>query len=262
MSRPTITLLTDFGLRDGYVAAVKGVLLSRCPEARLVDVSHEIRPGAIATAAFVLGQAAPYFPAGTVHLAVVDPGVGSARRAIACEVGDQRFVAPDNGLLSRVLDAGPLRVHELREPELWRDEVSAVFHGRDLFGPVAAHLAAGGALERVGPPVDAATLVRLAWPEPTARDRELVARIVHVDRFGNLVTSLRLEGEASPACVVELAGRTIPVRRTYADVASGELLALRGSSGLLEVAANCASAAELLGVGPGDVVTWRRPAQD
>lgn len=262
MSRPTVTLLTDFGLRDGYVAAVKGVLLSRCPEVRLVDVSHEIPPGAIATAAFVLGQAVPYFPAGTVHLAVVDPGVGSVRRAVACEVGTQRFVAPDNGLLSRVLDGGPLRAFELREPQLWRDEVSAVFHGRDVFGPVAAHLAAGGALERVGPPLDPATLVRLEWPEPTPRDREFVARIVHVDRFGNLVTSLRIAGEPARTCVVEVAGRTIPVRRTYSDVESGELLALRGSSGLLEIAANGASAAELLGVGPGDVVTWRGPAQN
>ena len=138
-----VTLLSDFGTRDGYVGALKGSLLRRAPGARLIDVSHDIAPGAIASGAFVLAQAAPHFPSGTVHLAVVDPGVGSERRAIACEIGGHHYVAPDNGLLTLVLDlGGTVRAHLISRSELWNSEVSPVFHGRDIFAPVAAHLAA------------------------------------------------------------------------------------------------------------------------
>ncbi len=251
-----LTLTTDFGVRDGYVAALKGSILARAPALRLVDVTHEIEPGAIASAAFVLGQAAPHFPEGTVHLAVVDPGVGSGRRALACEIGPHRYVAPDNGLLTPFLD-GAFRVHELTRPQLWNPRVSPVFHGRDVFGPVAAHLAAGGALDDVGPRVDPASLVRL--PEPRARREasEWTGEVVHVDRFGNLITNLVPEAAPGSEARVEIGGRSLPVHRIYADVGEGELVALIGSSGRLEIACRAGSAARVLGVSVGSVVAFR-----
>ena len=153
---PIITLLTDFGTADGYVGAMKGVILARCPDARLVDLAHEIAPGDVAAASFALAAAAPHFPPGTVHVAVVDPGVGTARRGLALEVGGQRYVGPDNGIFgvvladARVADAAPPAVRALEDARLWRVPVSPVFHGRDVFAPVAAHLAAspGGAAAR------------------------------------------------------------------------------------------------------------------
>ena len=257
--RPCITLTTDFGTRDGYVAALKGSLLRRAPEALLIDVSHEIEPGAIASGAFVLSQAAPYFPADTVHLIVVDPEVGSARRGLAAQIGAQRFVAPDNGLLTPFLDQPALatRVHELTRAELWNPVVSPVFHGRDVFGPVAGHLAAGGALEDVGPPLDVGSLVRLPEPPIHSEDGARVGVVVHVDRFGNLVTNLRPDPGEQGGARVEAAGRTLALVRIYADVAQGELTALVGSSGRIEVACRGGSAAELLGIGRGSVVTLR-----
>jgi S-adenosylmethionine hydrolase len=203
MRGEVITLLTDFGLRDGYVAAMKGAILSRCPTCRLVDVTHEIPPGDISAAAYVLRQAAGFFPKGTVHLAVVDPGVGSERRGIACEAGDQCFVAPDNGVLTAVLDPSlPVRAHVISRPGLWRDDPSPVFHGRDIFGPVAAHLAAGGRLEDLGEAADPSGLVRTPWPVPHLQGAEWPGEVIYVDRFGNLVTNLPLEaGSQMSGCV-------------------------------------------------------------
>jgi S-adenosylmethionine hydrolase len=232
------------------------VLLSLCPGARIVDLSHEIPPGDVPAAAWVLAQAAPLFPAGSVHLAVVDPGVGTERRPLACEIDGRRYVAPDNGLLSRVLARGrEARAFVAAEPALWREPVSDVFHGRDLFAPVAAHLAGGGALADVGPEVPLEGLARDAWPEPRSEGDVRVGAIVHVDRFGNLVTNL----EATPPAAgeVEVAGRRVPVGRTYADVPKGRLVALVGSSGFLEVAENGGSAAASLGASRGHVVLWR-----
>jgi S-adenosylmethionine hydrolase len=256
-----VTLLSDFGTRDGYVGAVKGVLLSRCPGATLVDVTHEIPPGDVAAGAFVLGQAAPYFPAGSVHLAVVDPGVGSERRALACAIGDQLYVAPDNGLLTRVLEAeASVLAREISHPALRLSSVSDVFHGRDLFAPAAAHLASGAPLAAVGPELPSASLVRSAWPKPSLESDGGGGQVVYVDRFGNLVTNLPLDPEV-PQGVATVAGCDVSIRRTYSEVAPGSLVALRGSSGLLEIARNRGSAAEALGVGPGDVVTWRRSSR-
>lgn len=261
---PIVTLLSDFGLSDGYVAAVKGVLLSRCPAARLVDVSHEIPAGDVAAGAFVLAQAARHFPAGAVHLAVVDPGVGSARRAVACQVGDAFFVAPDNGLLSRVLpplSSGAVQAHSLEARDLWREPVSPVFHGRDVFAPVAAHLAGGGRLMDAGPPLDLESLVCLEWPRVEAAMEAVRGCVVHVDRFGNLVTNLDARSVRAEAGEVEIAQRFVPVLRTYSDAPPGALLALTGSEGLIEVACNGGDAAKLLGVQRNDVVTWR-PTRD
>ncbi len=256
MSGPIVTLLTDFGLRDGYVGAVKGVILSRCPAARLVDLSHEIAPGDIGAAAYVLGQSASYFPPDTVHLAVVDPGVGSRRRGIACRVGPQRYVAPDNGILSRVLDcAEPCRAFEIARAEAWRESVSPVFHGRDVFAPVAAHLAAGGELGELGAEIEVDGLARAGWPEPRREADGRIGCVVYVDHFGNLVTNLTAV-DVPPEGELRVAGRSIPRGRTYSDVHEGALVALVGSSGLIEIAKNGGSAAALLGAAPGHVVTW------
>ncbi len=253
-----VTLLSDFGTRDGYVGALKGSLLRRAPGARLIDVSHDIAPGAIASGAFVLAQAAPHFPSGTVHLAVVDPGVGSERRAIACEIGGHHYVAPDNGLLTLVLDlGGTVRAHLISRSELWNSEVSPVFHGRDIFAPVAGHLAGGGRLEEVGPSIDPSTLVRLPEPAVRSLDAALVGEVVHVDRFGNLITNLRRQADERADMLVEAAGSTLQLRRAYADVPQGELLALVGSSGRVEIACNGASAAKVLGADVGSVVVLR-----
>lgn len=257
MSAPIVTLTTDFGLADGYVAAMKGVLLSRCPAARLVDVSHEIAPGAIAAAAFVLGQAAFHFPAGTVHLVVVDPGVGSARRGLACEIDGHRFVCPDNGLLHWAARGRSVRAFALERPERWRAEPSAVFHGRDVFAPVAAFLACGGELAELGGELAGDSLVELALPPPARAGEGSSATVVHVDRFGNLITDLRVDASLAGRARVEIADRTVPFARTYSDVEPGELVALRGSSGLLEVACNGGSAARVLGAAVGLVIILR-----
>ncbi len=258
MSANLITLTTDFGLRDGYVAAMKGAILSCSPGLVLIDVTHEIPPGEIAAAACVLRQATSFFPAGTVHLVVVDPGVGSERRGVACECGSQLYVAPDNGVLSAVLEPeASLHAHVISRPALWRKDPSPVFHGRDIFGPVAAYLAGGGALDDVGEAIDPATLVRTPWPEPRAQGETWTGAVIYVDHFGNLVTNLGLEPGSVPRGSVEIAGRAIALARTYSDVADGELVALRGSSGLLEIACNGGDAAGILGAVPGHVVTFR-----
>jgi hypothetical protein len=253
-----VTLLTDFGLADGYVGAVKGRLLRLAPRVSLVDLTHEIPPGAVEVAAFVLAQAAPEFPEGTVHLVVVDPGVGSARRGVALEADGQRYVAPDNGVLSRVVASARVRWLRAIGPR-WMDApgVSSVFHGRDVFAPVAAHLATRGAIREVGPEADPASLTLARLPEPEVVGGGLRGEVIHVDRFGNLVTNLPLSF-SHPRASVELPdGRALPVSRTYSDVDSGELVALRGSGGLLEIACRDGSAAERLGARSGLVITLR-----
>jgi len=250
-----VTLLTDFGSSDGYVGAMKGAMLARQPELRLVDLTHEIAPGDVVAAAYVLLQAAPHFPDGTVHLVVVDPGVGTERAALACAARSQLYVGPDNGVLSWVLeDAVDLVVHAISGPVFAPGQASAVFHGRDIFGPAAAHLAAGGVLSELGGRLDSSSLVRLE--RRARRDGNVrTGTVVHVDRFGNLISDIPA---ASPLRgSVELAGRSIPVGRSYADVPRGELLALCGSSGRLEVACNGGNAAQLLGAARGDVIVFR-----
>ena len=258
---PILALLTDFGSRDHYVGAMKGSILSVAPDARIVDLVHEIAPGDVEAGAFALAAARAAFPPGSVFVAVVDPGVGSSRRGLAAASGGHVFVGPDNGVLSLVLDAGA-RVHEITNAALQRKSVAATFHGRDVFGPVAAHLAGGAPLETVGPAV--ADPVRLPFP-PVRRvgSAQWDGAIVHVDRFGNLVSCIREEelarmvGEDGDV-VVTVAGAVAPLVRTYSDVAAGEPCALVGSSGLLEFALNGASAAEALGAARGDTLTVRR----
>lgn len=253
-----VTLLTDFGLADAYVGAMKGVMLGIAPGAGLVDISHQVPPQDVAAGAFLLSSAYRFFPPGTVHLAVVDPGVGSARRGIVVETAEYRFVGPDNGLFSPVYEAGDVRqVVEIRNPDLCRSEVSATFHGRDVFAPAAAHLCRGTPVGAFGPPVPDPVRLDL-WSARTGAG-EIAGRIVHVDHFGNGVTNLsrgRVEAAAEGRRVrVRVGGHTFDrLCRTYADVPAGKALALYGSQDTLEVSVNGGSAADALGIRRGDEV--------
>jgi S-adenosylmethionine hydrolase len=262
MARPVIALLTDFGTRDHYAGAMKGVALSVCPDAMLVDITHDIAAHDVLGGALELVAAYRYFPAGTVFLVVVDPGVGSARRGIAADAGDYRFVAPDNGVLTAVLDEhAPRKVVELTERRYARPTVSRTFEGRDRFAPAAGWLAKGLELSALGRPAGA--LHRLEIPAPAIHADgdavELIGQVLRVDRFGNLVTNIdRKDFE-------RLAGAPLDIRigdhhvtkvvTTYADAAPGEVFALFGSTDHLEIAANGASAAAALAVGRGTAVT-------
>jgi S-adenosylmethionine hydrolase len=258
---PIITLLTDFGLADHYVAAMKGVILGICPEARLVDISHEIKPFAIAQAAFTLSQAYPYFPEGSIHLVVVDPGVGSARRPLLLEADGHRFVGPDNGVFTFPLerDAG-YQAREIAAPRYYRQPVSSTFHGRDMFAPVAAHLAAGVASADLGARVF--DPVRLQLPQgPPEISGVLRGIVLSIDRFGNLITSFRLSH------VPEIGRRPFEMRigsctaSRYCPVYSGapgrEPFVIEGSSGYLEVSINQADASKDAGARPGSPVSLR-----
>lgn len=253
---PLITLTTDFGTRDAYVAAMKGVILSILPEARLVDVTHAIAPQDVMEAAFVLRQAVPFFPKDTVHLVVVDPGVGTERRAVALRHAGHRYVGPDNGVFSLVLgEAAPEAVAVLDRPAYWRTQTpSATFHGRDLFAPVAAHLAAGRRLGEVGSPAE--RLAPMHWALPIADAQGLRGWIVHVDHFGNGITNIPralFEGQRGGRALRCFAGNVIleTVHPTYGAAEPGEPLLLFGSSGFLEVAVRDGNAADLLDIRKG-----------
>lgn len=255
---PIVTFTTDFGTADGWAAAMKGVVLHLAPGAVLVDVSHAVPPQDVRTAAFVLGTTYAAFPAGTIHVAVVDPGVGTTRRPIALETLGHRFVGPDNGVFTFPLRratalAVPVRAVVLDRPRFHAPVVSATFHGRDLFAPVAAHLAAGHVLEEVGSPLEGPPPVLLRFASDGRR-----GEVLHVDRFGNLVTSLeppegpgriRLPG-AGPAAAA------LPLVRTFADVPPGEAAALVGSAGLVEVVLNQGNAAARFSARRGDPVEF------
>lgn len=257
---PIVTLTTDFGTRDSYVAELKGVLLQQGPaDLRIVDLTHEIAAHDVREAAFFLRAAVPRFPAGTIHVAVIDPGVGSARHAIVAQSGGQFLVGPDNGIFAWVLDASA-RVHRLPVPAA--ASVSATFHGRDLFAPAAARLALGVAVQDLGPAL--ADPVRLAWPEPTVEHARVIGEVVHVDRFGNLITNLERNTLPRVPLHIRLGGQPIgPLRDHYAEVSAGALIALIGGAGLLEVAARDESAAQVLGAGLGARVDvdWVSPPQ-
>ncbi len=259
MSRPIITLTTDFGPADGYAGAMKGIIVGICPEAMVVDISHEVRPQAVRQAAYVLSTVTPYFPEGTVHLVVVDPGVGSDRRAIAVRCGRATFVAPDNGALSLALALDPPQTAVRLDAD---QPISATFHGRDLFAPAAARLACGAGLGEVGLPIAMGGLVRLPnlWAQRQG-DGSWLGQIVHVDRFGNLISDVAFpltddrSAERGARMVVRVGkARIAGVRTTYSDVAPGEPVAYVGSSGRVEVAVRDGSAAARLGVGVGDAV--------
>jgi S-adenosylmethionine hydrolase len=252
---PTITLTTDFGTRDSYVAQIKGVLLAVGPaHLRIVDLGHEIAPQDVREAAFFLRGAVPRFPAGTIHLAVIDPGVGSTRRPIAAEVAGQFLVGPDNGVFGWLLGESA-RVHALDPARVGLRELAATFHGRDLFAPAAARLACGSALDSLGDAI--LDPIQLAWPRTRSAGHAVLGEIVHVDRYGNLISNLeRADLPAAPAaCVVSIAGRDLGgVRTHYAEAVHGDALALFGSGGLLEIAVRDGNAAHALGASVSSAV--------
>ena len=259
--KPLIALLTDFGTRDHYVGAMRGVALGICPDATLADITHDIAPHDVLGGALELAAAFRYFPQGTVFLCVVDPGVGSARRAIGAEAGGRTFVAPDNGLLTLVFrECAPARVVELTERQYAGPAISRTFEGRDRFAPAAAWLAHGTDLGALGPAVTAWQLLDV--PEPHVEDGRVSGVVLRVDRFGNLVTNIdrrcfdRVAGRT--AVVVEAAGHPVPnLVETYAATQPGSICALFGSSDHLEIAINGASAAERLSLTRGAPVVLR-----
>lgn len=246
-----VTLTTDFGTADGYVGAMKGVIRSIARDAELLDITHAIERHDIVGGAFALAQAAPHFPAGTIHVAVVDPGVGGERNAVVAVAGDQVFVGPDNGLLSLVAPT-PSEVYAIAAPGFRREEASATFHGRDVFAVCAGNLAAGAAPRDAGPACDLLGL--LTFPTAATRPEGLVATVIHVDAFGNLITDLGAD-ELPEGAHFRVGGRTIEtLSTTYESVERGELVAYVGSGNTLEVAQREGSAARSLGVARGSFI--------
>ncbi len=258
MLLPCITLTTDFGLRDHYVAAMKGVIYRLAPGAAIADITHAIPPQDIPEAAYTLAQAHAWFPAGTIHVVVVDPGVGTARRALLATAGGHFFVAPDNGVLSPALEraAGPVEVRHCTADRFWLPQPSSTFHGRDIFAPMAAWLARGAAAAEFGPPID--DYLRLELPRPRREGSRVFGAILHQDGFGNLITNLtprdldwtlaaprRWRGQAGRAPIRELRG-------CYAGAPAGSVFAIWGSSGWLELSSSGQSAAELTGLVRGE----------
>ena len=268
-----ITLTTDFGLADAYVAVMKGVILGINPEAKLIDICHTIKPRNIQQAAFVLSTAYPYFPAGTVHLVVVDPGVGTERRAIILSTPSAHFVAPDNGALSYVIAQSSVKPREtylnlerielppgleavaITSPQFWRSPVSPTFHGRDIFAPVAARLSLGSPATDFGETVTSVTMLPLSYPQLTS-ENTLTGHIRHIDNFGNLITDIRSDDlpRETQSITVAVSHQLISgLSQTYAD--GDGLLALIGSSGYLEIALKDGNAGSFLNAEIGNDVT-------
>jgi S-adenosylmethionine hydrolase len=255
----TITLLTDFGLKDGNVGVMKGVIWGITPDLHIADLSHYISPQNVPEAALVLRRAAPYFPDGTVHVVVVDPGVGTERRPIAAQLGTHYFVGPDNGVVTMQLEhieAEGLTISfiHLNKPQYWLPMVSSVFHGRDIFAPAAAHLASGVTLTELGDPID--DPIRLSMPKPVRTENGYHGQVIHLDHFGNISTNIRREHLAGKTvqnvhlCGVDTGAMVV----TFGERPSGELVALFGSTGNLIVSVVNGNAAHHLDAQVGDLV--------
>ncbi len=259
---PIVTLITDFGTSDGYVGEVKGAILSAAPDATLVDVAHDVPPGDIEAAAWILSRVWSRYPEGTVHLVVVDPGVGGARRAMLLESGGRWFVGPDNGVVSRALgEGGPDSAWELDPDRCASDTLSSTFHGRDLFAPAAARVVAGEPPTALGDPIEFESINRMDVIPPTRSRDRVRGHVAHVDRFGNLVTDIPASW-VSPSALTELGGVEISgVRLSYTSVDPGHLVAVIGSAGTLEISVREGSAAEQLSVARGEPVLVR-PERD
>ena len=246
-----ITMLSDFGLRDYFVGAMKGVVLSLNPDLTLVDISHQIPPQDVFTGAFTLGQAYACFPGGTVHLAVVDPGVGTARKAMAVSAGGHFFVAPDNGILTWVLNANEdFTAYEITAEHYYRKPVSDTFHGRDIFAPIAAWITRGIPLHQLG--TQLTSPVRLQLPAlKKVRDSLIQGLIIAVDQFGNLITNLKPSDVPAPFKMLAGQKEITAYRKTYGEGAPGEVFVVPGSAGYLEIAVRGGSAAASLNIKPG-----------
>jgi S-adenosylmethionine hydrolase len=256
--RSIITLTTDFGVSSPYVAQMKGVILSLCRDVEIVDISHAVAPQNIREGAIVLADVTPRYPAGTIHVAVVDPGVGTARRIVYAEIGDQRYVAPDNGLLSRLAAHQPPRkLLSIENAEYWLPDYSQTFHGRDIMAPVAAHLANGLLPSKLGTRID--SIMMLQWPEPARSPSGIAGQILYLDSFGNLITNISREivdpiGEPAKL-VIDCGGRRIRgVVSTYGAALEGEIVALFDSQGRLEIAKVGGSAARELHISVSEPV--------
>ncbi len=260
---PIVALLTDFGTADHYVAAMKGTILQINPKVTLVDISHDIASQDVLQAAFVLRQVLPYFPPETIFVAVVDPGVGTSRRILAARYNDRTILAPDNGLLTLVhRDADLQEIRTVENRRFFANSLSTTFHGRDIFAPVAAHLSKGTSLDLLGPVADRIEILDLAKPVRNA-DGSIDGQVFLIDRFGNLVTNISVidlsaAHSGNHHFHVSCKDRDIgAIRITYSDVPQGELLALIGSSQMLEIAVNHGSAAQVLNARRGDAVRLR-----
>jgi S-adenosyl-L-methionine hydrolase (adenosine-forming) len=256
---PIITLTTDFGLKDGFIGVLKGVIWGICPEAQIADITHSITPQNVLEGAFALLRAAPFFPQGTVHIAVVDPGVGTNRRLMAAKLGTHFFVGPDNGLFTPVIDDAernclPMEFIHLVNPDFWLPHISNTFHGRDIFAPVGAHLAKGVLLSTMGTPFS--DPVRLVIPKPERTNDGWKAHVTIIDTFGNLTTDLRAEQlEDRTNVSFKLREREVGgMVDSYGRQQPGELVALVDSEAFIEIAIVNGSAAEILGAKVGDVV--------
>lgn len=257
-----ISLTTDFGLVDAYVAIMKGVILNIAPQARLVDYTHGIKPGNIVEAAYLLRSGYRYFPRGTVHVVVVDPGVGSSRRAVALQTPDATFIGPDNGVFSLVLEdaqrewSSDTRMIELTESRYWLPTISATFHGRDIFAPVGAHLVSGAPFAALGRPITSLIAANHTTPQRLEHGA-LMGGIVHIDRFGNCITNITAEHlreyDLGRDLVIEIIDQQVAgLFRTYSDGPTGIPMCLIGSSSHLEIAVGNGNAAQYLGVDIGD----------
>jgi S-adenosyl-L-methionine hydrolase (adenosine-forming) len=252
---PVITLLTDFGTADTYVGVMKGVIAGIAPEAQVIDLTHEVPPQDVRTGAFHLLCAFPYFPAGTIHVAVVDPGVGTDRKIVAVKAGQHTFVGPDNGLLRWAVDAagGADQCVSVEAPDVRLPAVSTTFHGRDVMAPAAAHLARGLPLDALGPVHE--RLIGEQFPVPTEIADSVQGEVLLVDRFGNCITNIRHSPEG---CRIAVDGHNAVPVRTYGDARRGTIVALTGSSGFLEVSVVQGSAAAELGISRGASVHLTR----
>jgi len=254
MRHPIITLTTDFGLSDHFVGAMKGVIFGICPGAEIVDICHEITPFEIPEGGFVAAETYRHFPPKTIHVVVVDPGVGTARRPILAEAARQYFVAPDNGVLSMILSREKHKVRALTAERYFLKDVSRTFHGRDVFAPVAAHLAKGVPASRFGKPIN--DYLRSTFGQPTRTGKRIwTGNILKIDRFGNLITNLHIDEfpgiRQRPFELMVGPYRIFQFVTTFAEGNFGELLVIAGSSGFLEVAVNQGSAAKTIGCATG-----------
>jgi len=256
---PIVTLITDFGLKDGNVGVMKGVILRYAPMAHIVDLSHNIAPQNISEAALILYRSAPYFPGGSIHVVVVDPGVGTDRRPIAAQLGDQYFVGPDNGVITSLLDHTESKgfltqfVH-LNNPDYWLPQVSAVFHGRDIFSPVAGHLAAGVEINKLGTSISSPD--RLSFSQPVRTEYGLSGEVIHIDHFGNISSNIRREhlGDLIPLKVKLRNTEVNHWVRTFGMRPTGDLVALYGSTDNLIISVVNGNAAERMAIKLGDRV--------
>jgi S-adenosyl-L-methionine hydrolase (adenosine-forming) len=255
MAKPILTLTTDFGLTDHFVGVMKGVILSICPQAQIVDISHEVTPFAIAEGAYLIAQAYPYFPKNTVHIVVVDPGVGTARRPILVEAAGQYFVAPDNGVLEMIYSCEKHQVRAITDGRIFLQHVSQTFHGRDIFAPAGAHLAAGITPAKMGKKIMDYARSPFATARPAGRNR-WCGCVLHIDRFGNLVTNLPASDFPDlRRFVIKIGGKRVTrCAKTYAEGRPGELFVITASTGYLEISVNQGSAAELVVCQPGNSV--------